>query len=196
MSIVQLWIEQDRARVAVDTIGYPGTGGPAREVCKLFPLPHAGVVVAYRGTDVGAFQVLAQVILGSAGGSYDQIAKAMPTHVRNAASQVPPRAPGAAFRSEIHLAGYSDAAERMAGHSWKVDLKERQCVPMPLSGPARIGPGFEDVPTLGSDQAMLETALRQMQWMRDNTPDKVTGGRLLVAEVTRGGVAVRDLGGL
>ena len=162
----------------------------------MFPLPHAGVVVAYRGTDVGAFQVLVQIILGNAGGSYDQIAKAMPAHVRNAASQLPPRAPGAAFRSEIHLAGYSDAAERMAGHSWKVDLKARQCFPMPLSGPARIGPGFEDVPALGSDQAMLETAQRQMQWMRDNTPDKVTGGRLLVAELTRGSVSVRDVGSL
>lgn len=199
MSLVQIWIEKDKARVAVDTVVYrcsaPGAELVKSESSKLLALPHAGVVLAYRGVDAAFFQVLQQVFLSGDSG-YDAIAHSMPERVRDATTHVPPEVPREATSCEVHLVGYSACRAAFAATSYAVDLSAGKCESRPLSGPCRLVPGFASAPELGTNEAMLSVARQQLAWMEINTPREATGGRLLVAELTREGISLKTAGGL
>lgn len=193
MSLLQIWVEPDHARVAVDTVGLSSITGQQRDMCKLFPLPHAGVVLAFRGVDIGFFQVFGQCVLVGAD-NFDGLVDAMPQHIADASTRVPPGIDPAALACELHIVGYSERAGRMAGATFQVELDGSRCDPRHMTGPCRLGPGFNDSPHLGSDAAMLATARRQLAWIREHEPERATGGQLLVAEVTRGGISTRVAG--
>ncbi|GAB3356201.1 hypothetical protein [Lysobacter tyrosinilyticus] len=199
MSLIQIWLERDKARVAVDTLARPGGARQSMgHVSKLIPLTHAGVVLAYRGSDLAFFQVFAQFFLTPGNDDFDSIESAMPTRFMHAygqflinASSVPTHAD---VSCELFLVGHSRLQQKMACTQFNLNLRTGKAVPMPMKGNCRLAPGFENVPELTTDEAMQEVAARQIAWMRENAPKVATGGRLLIAELTRDSVVIRDVG--
>jgi hypothetical protein len=190
MSLVQVWLENDRARVAVDTLyTMPGVG--MAEGSKLLPLPHAGTVFAYRGA-FGAFALVFAYLYVAQTDSFDSIIAGVPNCVLQAKANLHPDA--AAWEFELHVVGYSDELQRFSSMLFLVDLKAGTAEAKPLNGPCRVGPAINPVPELNNDAAMFEVARAQVAWMRDNEPELATGGRLLIAELTRAAITVKQAG--
>jgi hypothetical protein len=197
MSLVQVWLEDERARVAVDTCVYrtaPGVGEEVGVGSKLIALPHAGLVLAFRGADLAFFQVFAQLYLTAGNDSFDETVGVLPVRVQHAASQFPRGLSPMASSCELHVVGYSRKEQRFASVLFEVDLRAGKAEATPLTGPCRVAPGFNSVPALSTDEGMMELARAQLAWMRDNEPKRATGGRLLVADVTHASVSIRDVG--
>lgn len=194
MSLLQIWIERNRARIAVDSIG---NGGGVREgkaeVSKLLPLAHAGVVLAYRGTDLAFLRVFAQLFLGSGSDHYDEIVEAIPNRCTPEQTNWPLDS-DIPSTCEIAVAGFSEALGQMAATVFTVDLAAGTTHTHKVTPPGVSAPGFSDIPNLSTDAGMHVLASRQVAWMVENKPDGVTGGRLLVAEVRRGSITIRDAG--
>lgn len=194
MSIFQAWIEQDRALVAVDTNGYKSNGGQS-EMLKLAVLPLANAVMACRGSQLAFFQVLAQAWLVPGHNSFDKLVAALPSLIAWAGEQFPASVPDDAAQCELHLVGWSDAQQRMAGLSYLIDLKAKTAEHGGEMGRNRIGPGStRQTPKEFDDDVAMTLARQQLAWLEANAPDEVTGGRLLVAEIRRGSIETRDLG--
>jgi hypothetical protein len=195
MSLVQIWLEKDRARVAVDTVGhFMGAGAGSGDASKIVALSHAGIVLAYRGCDIAFFQVFAQIFLTPGNDGYDAITKLLPIRVQHASTQFRPDAPDALSTCELFVVGYSAEQQRMAGTLFNVNVRTGSVTEFAMNGSCRLAPGFNETPALDSDAAMIEMGRRQVAWMRVNAPEQATGGRLMVAEVERGSISIRDAG--
>lgn len=85
----------------------------------------------------------------------------------------------------------------MAGVSWVFNLKAKTIKECGGIKGQRIGPASTDkVSGPVTDEIAMELARQQLAWMQANAPAQVTGGRLLVAEIRRGGIETRDLGSI
>lgn len=196
MSIVQVWIAQDRALVAVDTAGYWNSGERV-EGAKFAILPLANSVMACRESQLAFFQVFAQVWLGPDNSSYDKLAREMPNFIEWASAQWNPTMPDAAAVCELHLVGWSDSQQRMAGVSFEFNLKSKAIKALGEIRRCRIGPpSTAETPEQFDDDVAMTLARQQLAWLEANAPDQVTGGRLLVAEIRRGTMETRDLGSI
>lgn len=195
MSLIQCWIEDDRARVAVDTRANPGGAfSDSDEMSKLIPLPHAGVVVAFRGSMLGFFNLLAQLLLTQGNGGFDEISSALSRRVSDAHSRWPEGLPPEAGKFEFWMVGYSAQVARMACMVSAVSLAHGTSDAVEIKSNAPHAPGFKLIPNLGDDAGMHELARRQVEWMREHSSAEATGGRLLIAEITRDSILVRDAG--
>ena len=125
MSIVNVWVDQHAAAVAVDTRGESVEQGVVFDgVCKLIPLPHIQSVLAFRGCV--AFGVAAVgTIMCSLFSDFDVAVENMP-HVVAGARRIlsqnfpPASAVGSQLeqRQEIYLAGWSPREETCAAWRW------------------------------------------------------------------------------
>ncbi|GHB95911.1 hypothetical protein [Thermomonas carbonis] len=196
MSIFQSWIEQDRAVVAVDTLAYAATGELV-ESNKMVILAQSNSVMACRGSQLAFFQVLAQVWLVPGLTSYDNLAEKLPELISWAAANFPAGFPDEATQCEVHLVGWSEAKQSMAGVTYVADLNAKTAKLFGEVNRCRVAPLPKvPIPACFDDQRALQLARDQVAWMEGNTPTAVTGGRLLVAEITRAGTNVRDLGAI
>jgi len=194
MSIFQAWIAPGRALVAVDTNGYKSNGGQS-EMQKLAVMPLSNAVMACRGSQLAFFQVLAQAWLVPGHNSYDKLAAGLPQLIEWAAAQFPPSLPDDAAQCELHLVGWSDAQQKMAGVSFTFNLKAKTAEPVGEIRRNRIGPASNtQTPEQFDDDVAMRLARHQLAWLEENAPAEVTGGRLLVAEIRRGRIETRDVG--
>lgn len=197
MSLIQIWIEPNRARVAADTAAHHiGPQSSPIQVSKILLLAHAQTVLAFRGNSLAAFQVFAQAFLTPGSGDFDEILQSMRRRVADAATHWPDGDPNAGpSLFELHVIGYSALAQKFAASSFTIDLAESgNLSERPVNGQCRVAPGVTPIPPLDNDAAMLEVAAGQIEWIKTNAPCEAAGGRLIVAELTAGEVRIRDAG--
>jgi len=200
VSLIQIEVQYGYARCAVDTritrAQVPDL--PTPEASKLCAIPHAGCVTAGRG-GIAAFWTLNSLILRMPSlHDFDSIVEGMSGMVDWLAHNIQIPTDGFDSVIEVFLLGWSDAARRMNASRFEIDLRNNRCERTPV-GQRLITPpwprdcryGFHG---LATDDAMLEVAQQQLQWMTENVPADATGGRLLVAEVTRHEIRLHDAG--
>lgn len=214
MSLLNIYLAAHRALVGVDSAcglmpgqtmedwceaNAPGQLPPA-ELSKLWPIAHAGAVIACRGTALFGLEVFcAASMLPSVDAIEDSMGELLSrisaaNDARHAAAQMPHEIRYA--KQEIALVGWSQREgamiatvwERAAGpgQSFEVDQVDRFTAPWETEWGEAIEPR--------TDHDMLQLARAQVPRFRAAHPGAPIGGRLIVAEVTRGAVAVREVG--
>jgi hypothetical protein len=202
VSLIQIEVQYGYARCAVDTritrAQVPDL--PTPEASKLCAIPHAGCVTAGRG-GIAAFWTLNSFILRNPSlHDFDSIVEGMSGMVDWLAHNIQIPTDGFEPGIEVFVLGWSDAARQMNVVGLKIDLRNNRCERIPMGRSAIAPPrpldcryGFHG---LATDEAMLELAQQQLQWMTENVPADATGGRLLVAEVTRHEIRIHDAGAI
>lgn len=196
MTILNVWIEDERALLAVDTISHHSFGGMILS-SKVVPLVHANTLIAYRGSNLAFLQLFAQIMLDRETSSYDQIVDSITMTAARASANWQPTAPAGSL-AQIYVVGWSEATDRFEGRSYDIDLSEGWIDPHSAIDRCRLTPGsgIEAVPSLGSPEAMMAVARHQLEWMHKTTPAEATGGQLVLAELTRQGCSIRSLGNI
>lgn len=193
MSLLNLWCSPKRAIVAVDTLG-GAPGDEARlELSKLFYLPHLNVVIAGRG-----FLGIAQFVFNEClqrQGDFDAFEEELPDMCRrgrewliSTASEKGVQLPLDARSMEVAFVGWSERAKSMrALHCHR--LPNEHTFTSSLADPYVLAPGEPWAPTCppapDSADKMFAYGQRQARWWHENLPGLPTGGRLVIAEVTR-----------
>lgn len=200
MSLIQIEVNDDLARCAVDTritrVQVPDL--PTPEASKLCAIPHAGCVTAGRG-GIAAFWTLNSFILRTPSlHDFDSIVEGMPGMVDWLAPNM--QMDGFEPVIEVFVIGWSNASRRMDVEGFEIDLRNNRCARMPKRRSV-IAPSWPPACRyrfngLATDDAMREVARLQLQWMAENSPEDMTGGRLLVAEVTRDRIEIRPIADL
>lgn len=199
MSICDVWTSKDFAIVAVDT---KGSGG--FEFSKMMPIPHAGVLLAFRGQRI-TFQLALDLITcwPEQWATFDELVKVLPLATEAAGKKIEaiPDAPsGTDSRGGIELqvvaVGWSDRLQRMAateavfvpGKEVEVSLPEEfggivtPCAPEEEEAAWRLP--FDTEP--GEFQtALMDLAARQVAYGRKHWPQHGFGGKLLFATLSR-----------
>ncbi len=196
MSLLQIYVNETSASIAVDTNAHgmlANQSGGLREVSKLMPIPHAGVVLAYRGSDVAFFNLFAQFMLGQDWSDFDSGKDVLPLKCSHAMTQFPEALPHELGRAQIVIAGYSKRLRRMAASMFRIDIAAGATeLDRDVTNGACAPYGSEVFE--GSDAGMLAFAATQVAWMKANEPGQATGGRLLCAELKPGSITIRDVG--
>lgn len=216
MSLLNIYLAAHRALVGVDTAcglvpgqsmedwcaaNAPGRKPPA-EMSKLWTITHAGAVIACRGTALFGMEVFcAASMLPSVDAIEDGMGELL-KHIgaandaRHAAAEAPDELRFAA--QQIALVGWSQREGAMIATVWEraagpgqrfvVDQVDRFTAPWETEWGEAIEPR--------TDHDMLQLARVQVYRFGAIHPGAPIGGRLIVAEVTRGAVAVREVGQL
>lgn len=193
MSILNVYIEHDRALVAVDTQTL-APDGDRRDMSKLLMLPHAGTAIASRG-EIGFFGWVFNAAFASGAAGYDELCGKMPEILAQTEQQYRQFARTQGVETftgyKIALVGWSDAIGRMLGvcyQKWP-DWEAMRAAPI---SPWILSPnaGWEQTPTLPDD---LEQASRDQVAVLRKFPCVAAGGRLLVAELTRHAATVQNV---
>lgn len=216
MSLLNIYVAAHRALVGVDTacgllpgqtledwctVNAPGQSPPA-DLSKLWPIAHAGALLAFRGTALFGLQVFcAASMLPSVDAIEDSMGELLgrigeADDARHAAAGVPDDISCA--KQEVALVGWSQREgamvatvwERQAGHGqpFVVDQVDRFAAPWESDWGQAIEPR--------TDHDMLQLARVQVLRCRASYPGAPIGRRLIVAEVTREAIAVRQAGEL
>lgn len=216
MSLLNVYLAAHRALVGVDTAcgAMPGDAvaqwvaraAPGQQmpphVSKLFPIVHADAVIAARGAHTFLLDVIGPA---AACGSVDELEDMLPKIIEAAdlahANRckyfgLPADVTHAA--QELVLVGWSareggmiaTVFERKAGQrsAFTVDQVEAWAAPWETSYGQAIEPR--------TDHDMLQLARAQVSHFRRDHPGAPIGGRLIVAEVTRDAIAIRQAGEL
>jgi len=208
MSLVNVYMEPDRALMAVDTLSglmegaAPETGAAELHMSKIALMPHASVAIAHRGDAMFAsalFSALTLTVLPD----FDRMAEAMPGLL---AALIPQTLalrkqingvehfPGA----EIVLVGWSPALNRMEGVRW-VRWPQDKAFTASRIGTALMLPDAEWTQTPeppDTPEKMERIARDQVAYVRREHRGLPCGGRLLLAELRRDAVTVRTIADL
>ena len=206
MSILTCWVTPARALVGVDTLALRADGS-AGEFGKMYVLPQAAAVFAGRG---GAdFLTVVYVTLQAQGGKFDDIAERLPallnTLMRALSAQFAALKDDAgAARLQLQqlvFVGWSDRLARMICHAFTQETVAggiaHEVIDSTSSSPYFIAPWDKSFARLCFPQKVSEgmqpielgiLARAQVAWLAKVTPDDVSGGRLILAEMSRGSV--------
>jgi hypothetical protein len=113
--------------------------------------------------------------------------------VADAASRFPKGLPVEASSCDLFVVGWSVLLKRMSAVQFTLNLNDGNCVSEEIEK-CRIGPGIPQVPPLDDDRNMLHVAWHQVRWMEESQPHAATGGRLLIAEVSRKEISLWEAG--
>lgn len=194
MSILNCWVSDRRALLAVDT-HVQKNAGPQVHASKLLVLPHANLAAAMRGDLIFFSGLFDALHLGDIA-DFDAAAAAMPGLLDSAFAayellRLPLGLPWAG--SEIALVGWSARAGQMQGvryESWPA-LPAWQITPVePWSlSPNASWPELPNTPDTATK--MMSLARDQVAFIRSHFNGAVIGGRLLVADLTQHAVTIR-----
>lgn len=200
MSIMNCFVSPNRALVSVDTLAGIA-GGPTGHVAKLVPFPQASSVIAARG-EQQFFGSVATALNLSFASSYDGLAAAMSQalaqtyELRVAFNEK--HGGGYPFAGvEIGLVGWSASCNRMLGCRWErwpgdEGFRATPIDPWSMSP----NPGYDELPAAPDTAERMEVVARDQFARLRSLPFVVTGGRLLVAELTRELLTVRTVADL
>lgn len=192
MSLLNVWVSPERALIAVDTDGM-NPGGPHFGMSKLLPLVHAQTVFAARGDRRFLWDLFSRFHLSSADVDYDVIVDNLPQMLASLIAGL--RQDGhVPFSYQFAIVGWSPVQQRVCGR-WYVGRTDEDGYDVDELG-ARVAP-WQDTETArvpDSPENVRWLAERQASWLR--AEDTAGGGRLLVAQLTRREIIVRDEGQL
>lgn len=196
MSILNAHIRRDRALIAVDTfckLTTPLSDEPIfLEVSKAVPFVHANAVLAGRGDHTVLLEVAQRMTLTLSDMQIEDMADSLP-HLANSLQ------PRSVFSpTELLVVGWSRREKRILAARCE-QMVERK--PFHLTSRDEwdeLGPdmGLTDMPAHGSLPEMGMLARRQVSWHLERFPDEAIGGRLVLIEIGRATMIVRDGGPL
>jgi hypothetical protein len=195
VSILNVWVERQRALVCVDTQGV-GNDGTRGDVTKLAVLPHINAVLACRGHL--AFLSTCWMMMAMSSRGFDELVEAMSTILPLAFQNVVQTAgalgvdPATLDRQTLVFVGWSPRAQRMIGREWMQETAAQGFVADDID-PHHIAPWHESMPNEDPNNAerMQRLAAAQVRSIRENAPHEAAGGRLIVAELTRHATVMR-----
>lgn len=210
MSLLNVWVEHERALVGVDThamhLGPNGqplvvNGFPAGarfETSKMIPLVHLNAVLAVRGTAALLVHVFMHCNLKPRQG-LDEIFRDLPLILDQSFPELK-RVPGAvAAGQEVLLVGWSRQAGRMRALMLKQEPTRDAFVPNEVEE-LWIGPWDDDVQGApvdpSDDRSMAELMQAQRRDARERFPELPIGGRALIADLSRDGMSFREVADL
>lgn len=215
MSLVNVYMEHDRALIAFDTLSssmeVPPVAGVAEalerfktglHMSKCTFLAHANVAVAHRGDAMLAVGVCSALQLNALA-DFDAMTAAMPQLLAQTFAQV------TAYRkqqlgiqqfhgAEVILVGWSRALNRMEAVRW-VRWPTDQGFNGSQVGKVLLLPDAEwtQTPDAPDTAEKMEAIARdQVAYVRRKHPGYNCGGHLLLAELTRGTLSVRTVADL
>lgn len=215
MSLLNLYLEPHRALVGVDTAmgihpdpeaqAWAQTqdgGALPSHVSKLYPIAHSGALIAGRGSVLFFLDVIG---FASMVETFDQLEDRMPALLRQAAeidaarvAQLPLPEHVKFPRREILLVGWSARygavvatfylCKEGCGHEFEADEIDL------LQSPWEDVQGQAIEPR--TDHDMLQLARAQVAHALSRYPGAPVGGRLIVAEVTKRSIEIRQAGSI
>lgn len=193
MSLLNVHVNERRALVAVDTDGITPEGDHY-DIAKMLPLYHAGVLFACRGDRRFLHDVFKLFYLAAAPCGYDEIVSHMPIACADAIASWNAEG-GASTPYQVVVVGWSSAEGRMRGRIYTGNTGDTAGFDCSELG-ARVIPWEfpQAAPVPDSVDVIRELASAQAPWLR--AKGAAGGGRLLVAEVTRDSINVRDHGAI
>lgn len=201
MSLLNVWVAPNWAMVSVDTEVRIERTGALAEGSKILAIPHANVVLALRGHNVFLSTVLS--LVHQWGGDFDAIAESMPIHLGQAMgflaaniNALPKAARSSIYRQELVMAGYSPDLGVMCAKAWvqkSIDSGfSLQEVDQGYVAPWAESWGYP--PDCDTADRMEFLARVQTCNVKAAYPDEPIGGRLLIAELTRGSLTFTSRG--
>lgn len=202
MSLLNVHIKPARALIAVDTQAQVFGSDGRTEASKLLLMPHLNIVMAARG-DLAFFSMVFSCAHRSpANHDFDQLAADMSDSLPVILKQhgvamstwgIDP----CGVESEICIVGWSRKLCRMAGMTYERWPGQQEFTTTEID-PWRIGPNaqWSTTPAVDTIEAMQSVARDQVKFMRKHHPQAAIGGRLLVAELTRDAMTIREAGTL
>lgn len=202
MTLLNVFVDADRALVAVDTrtkVQFPGE--EPHESSKLLLIPHSGLLIAGRGYIAFLAEVQNSLAVSTGDVHLDVALGFMPQLLKHAeqltVTRFPPQPddPYAFGPQQILVVGWSREHSRMlavnflqkeAGDGFdRIDVECMSAAPWDEAGQ---GP----YPALNTQAGMKAAARSQVRFFNPRHPDQPLGGRLVVAEVTRQSMSVRS----
>lgn len=221
MTICNAVLFGDRVLIAVDTAcDYPEAVpaalrcGGSESVTKLFPLAGTNVLLAGRGqaTLIPIVAMYAAFAATTGPMGFDELAEALPDIIPQATlatrqqmqlADVPPAlVDGLAEKFEVTAAGWSVRAGCMAvAQFWNyADGRGLQRFDLSAAWPAAIAPRFDhedwELNPPRDAGGMFRLAMAQLVEGRTKGLPPGTGGRLIVAELSRHSLKIADMGSL
>lgn len=204
MSLIQILLQPDKAFVAMDTLTdshLPGASAPHwHESSKMIPLVAPNAILATRGDGAFLSRIFSHCSTAQRTLEFDSLCDELDAHMmglnlgyeahqfrRGLAATI-------AAGNEFHLVGWSERRSAMAclsghaiGSSVSKNFRENGVIGPALSGAL-------DSRTMFNDSEFLRRARQQVEVASAEDPAMPIGGRLLLAELTRTTLSIRDLG--
>jgi len=201
MTILNVWLNEAQASVAVDTVSAQSDISSGGEMSKLLVLPHANVVFAARGS----MDWLRWTFEFFHHKPYDMdsierdIAVGLATARRFLLSRMAAERVKLPLALELVVVGWSAARNSIVGLRSVVDadgIAATSIINGWVMAPWDLAALGEPRPSRPDDAELLSVAGRQLAHYRPLYPNAGFGGRLIVAEITRGSMVIRDVGTL
>ncbi|WP_151449272.1 hypothetical protein [Lacisediminimonas profundi] len=207
MSMINVFLSPSKALIGVDTEGINGLTGDFIRVGKMIYLPQVNIVLAGRGT--AAFLLVLHTMLTDAlmrmhgGGDFDSAAAAMPELVGAAYKAINAAMPdvglyGIPEGQQAVLIGWSAIQSRMQACAY-LQSPSAEVEVVNIEDPGYMMPwnaAWGEPPEGCSPADMVELALCQVRNVKCESPGTPMGGNLIIAELSRSAMSVRDMGKL
>lgn len=201
MSILTVTVEPSRVLVAVDSIVITEQG-QRFSVSKLMLIPQENVILAMRGNVFVLHNVFLQCFtrLWTFDQCLEQAAALFKEQLAALETEGKKQGIPEAFycgSQELVIAGYSESHLKLRAVRFSKAEDGGASVKEITDGFLAPGAAFTEAPaTPTTDAEIRSIAERQMRWMRAEEPEQASGGKLIVAELTRRQSTVRSLGTL
>jgi hypothetical protein len=197
MTINNLWLEDDRALLAVDT-ACVGDDGRQFHGTKLSVLAHAQCVIAGAGTHQALHVIAVTALQSPEVADFDSAADFVAQGINATFANLAAHVPGMANlqKQEVHLVGFSRRQQRMAAVSFKQESMQQGFARVDVTGGfllpwgEQLGSPPDD---LSTDDAMAALMHRQIMFTAKHHPQHLAGvgGSMIVAEITRNAIELR-----
>lgn len=195
MSILNAWVTPERALLATDSAV---DEQPGVTVSKMFGVPLWPAVIGGRGLSFAApMLVPAAAMVTDFGGLLDGAAGAIAQNARQIAQQFPGAAQNGGGQ-EIVIVGWSQAQGRVVGRLFSRDTMLSP-VREEAIDPHHIAPWHDDLeglPDPDTPERMAALVRAQAAVLHREKPGAAAGGTIVLAELTRDGVAFSHAGEL
>ncbi len=191
MSLINAWVEPQRALFAVDTRAADSDGNVC-ETSKLFLLAKDQAVFAYRGFNLFCMGVYDKLVMSGAG--VDVIMRSMREALAEVETQcVSCGIPEAMLRvnQEVAIVGWSKTQSRFVGRAWR---RFSPVTPFQILDADPIYACYWDdtfrTAHPSSPKAMATLMCEQVQFAAKHEPQNPAGGRMVLATLTPGRVEI------
>lgn len=212
MSLLNVLLEDGRALIVTDTQYMEVTSGAYFESSKMFPLVHSNVLLASRGNQLFSLVIHEQCMGGlfAANQTYtfdtiesnltDILARASAAFAAIPGAHLDPQNAGGLIGGiQIAIVGWSEKDQSMRGLSCiRTDINSQFSIARMESGQIAPAP-TEDLSTIycaNRVEYLIQIAKAQVRQVRKEQPGYPIGGRLILADMTRDRMEIREIANL
>lgn len=205
MSLLNVFVSPSRVLISVDTHAFSPHGSGNYEISKLIPLAHANTIIAARGVNTFLLEAFARCFLLQRA-DCDRINAWLPDAIDEIWKRVAALAAQGGLAAEalggcdLVVGGWSASLSAMSAVRYAREPNASSFVVVPIHS-CMIAPKIDwkchDHDRAPDSLALMQGIARsQVNHILATEPGQPIGGRLLVAEITRDGISIRNLGKL